>query len=326
MGVNGGVMSVTEQYKDIYKKTIKEDFDREIKVYEMETDENSYVPFSHNCETSCSGNCEHNCYKKLGELMRKNLIFYCYGENEIVKKINNHFFHDLSESISYAYQNRLPKREPNQDGLLSEVLFDLIIQNLFPDARKLAVRTILRQDDNNEIKGYDLTYFINDNGRVQIWLGQAKLGDKDYCKGGIDKDLKEKYDFIYMSKQIFFVADKQCELSSEGVALTDAINQINRINIKSDAERRAEAFQEYIKEESIEIFIPCLLSYGKKGVYKNIDDVERKIVKENESIKKYFSGKKYNFKGYIPKLIFFVFPLDDIEGLRSEEGFYEGLR
>lgn len=318
-------MSTTEQYKDIYSEKVKEDFNREIKVYEIEAEENEYIPFSHNCEKSCNGNCEHNCYKKLGQLMRSNLIFYCYGENEIVKKTNEHFFDDFSESICYAYKNRVPKRKPNKDGLLSEVLFDLIIQNLFPDARKLAVRTIFRQNDSNEIKGYDLTYFINDKGKIQIWLGQAKLGDKDYCKKGINSDIKEKYDLMYMSKQVFFVADKQCELSSEGVVLTDIINKINRINIKVDDQKRAEAFLEYIKEENIEIIIPCLLSYGKDSVYKNVNDVEKKIKKEKESIKKYFSEKSFEFKGYIPKLIFFVFPLDDIKGLRSKEGFYEGL-
>lgn len=56
----------------------------------------------------------------------------------------------------YAYINRLPKRADITDGLPSEVLLDLLVQLYNPQACKLAVRTILRQNDNNEIKGYEV--------------------------------------------------------------------------------------------------------------------------------------------------------------------------
>lgn len=45
------------------------------------------------------------------------------------------------------------------DGLPSEVLLNLLIQLYIPGSYKMAVRPLLRQQDNNEIKGYDLTYF-----------------------------------------------------------------------------------------------------------------------------------------------------------------------
>ena len=55
------------------------------------------------------------------------------------------------------------------------------------------MRTIFRQADNNEIKGYDLSYFTKDSAGISLWLGQAKLGKKAYCKNGINEDLIEKY-------------------------------------------------------------------------------------------------------------------------------------
>ena len=85
-------------------------------------------------------------------------------------------------------------------------------------------------------------------------------------------------------------------------------------------------FIDLIKDNNIEIVIPCLLSYEKNSVYKNLEDVEIEIKKEIESIKKYFEGKKYVFEGFSPQLLYFAFPLEDIDGLRGEEGFYEGLR
>ena len=51
-----------------------------------------------------------------------------------------------------------------------------------PNAYKLAVRTLFRQNDKNEIKGYDSTYFTRDEKGFSLWLGQAKLGGETYCK------------------------------------------------------------------------------------------------------------------------------------------------
>ena len=75
------------------------------------------------------------------------------------------------------------------DGLLSEVLLDMLIQIYEPGANKLAIRTLFRQHDNNEIKGYDLTYLTKYNGKYTLWLGQAKLGKKSYCRDSIHEDL-----------------------------------------------------------------------------------------------------------------------------------------
>lgn len=66
--------------------------------------------------------------------MRKNIVFYCYGEEEVVNYFNDRLFDDLEKAVKSAYRLRLPKRNPNQDGLPSEVLLDLIIQSIEPKA------------------------------------------------------------------------------------------------------------------------------------------------------------------------------------------------
>lgn len=317
-------MAIYKEYKDIYKNQIEDMFNTEIAVYPLHDNKKTIVPLSHNCKGKCSA-CSHDCYKALGELMRKNLVFYCYGEEEVVKKYKNGLFSNLEKAIKYAYKNRLPKRIPNQDGLPSEVLFDLLIQSLLPDAYKLAVRAILRQDDNNEIKGYDLTYFTNENGQITLWLGQAKLGDESYCKSGINQDLTSKFDTEYLSKQIFFIAEKQVGLSDEGIQLTDIINQLNMITIEQNEQNRAKAFIDFLLQKNISINIPCLLAYGKDSIYQSVSDVEEQIDREVERIEKYFDSHKYVFSGFYPNLLFFVFPIENLIGLRSNGGFYEGL-
>ena len=318
-------MTIYEEYKEIYKTNIEIDFNTEIKKYHFEDSVHNFTPISHNCVQKCE-ECTHQCYKSLGRLMRKNLVFYCYGEQEIVKKVKSGFFTDLEKATQYAYKNRLPKRMPEQDGLPSEVLFDLLIQSLVPDAYKLAVRAIFRQNDNNEIKGYDLTYFTNDNGKIALWLGQAKLGSESYCKSGINDDLILKFTQEYMSKQVYFISDKQSGLSDEGVELTNVINELNLINIEKDEKKRAKALIDYILNNGISINIPCLLAYGKKGVYNDLSELELQIKNEVERIKEYFDKHIYIFDGFVPNLMFYVFPIEDLEGLRGEEGFYEGLR
>lgn len=256
--------------------------------------------------------------------MRKNIIFYCYGEDEIVSNFKKGLFSDLEKAMISAYRLRLPHRQPNMDGLPSEVLLDAIIQSLVPRAYKMAVRTIFRQNDNNEIKGYDLTYFTNVDGKITLWLGQAKLGGKQYCKNGILEDLEEKYTNLYMAKQIYFLSDKPHGLTNEAVQITDLLNKLNMLNVCESESNRAEQLMQFLKEENIEICIPCLLAYDKTDVYIDITEMEGRLKSEMEWAKGIFE-RHFKFSGIDPRLIFIIFPIDNIEGLRGDEGFYAGL-
>ena len=300
------IMSVAEEYKRIYSTEICNEWKREIAIYNEEQGLNSYQPLSHNCLQKCTGRCNHECYKSLGHLMRKNIVFYCYGEDEVVTKFNNGLFSDLETATKMAYRMRLPKRQSNMDGLPGEVLMDVIIQSLFPDAYKMAVRTIFRQDDNNEIKGYDLTYFTNINGNITLWLGQAKLGDKKYCKDGILSDLKEKYNNMYLAEQIYFLADKPVGLTEEGKQIADLLCRINLLNTDEDEVNRAEQLMQFLKKQNIGVRIPCLLAYDRADTYADILKLRSKIKSEIEWAKGIFE-KNFPFAGIKPELLFIIF-------------------
>lgn len=317
-------MSIAEEYRNLYNTYVCKDLKREIAIYDREKEINIYQPLSHNCGEKCISKCNHQCYKSLGELMRKNIVFYCYGEDEIVTNFKNGLFSDLEKATRAAYKLRLPKRQPNQDGLPSEVLLDAIIQSLVPDAYKMAVRTIFRQNDNNEIKGYDLSYFTNMHGTITLWLGQAKLGSKQYCKSGILEDLEKKYTNMYMAKQIYFLADKPVGLTEEGTQIANLLNKLNMLHVYEDDNNRAEQLMQFLKEQNIDICIPCLLAYDKADMYADIKKMEGKMKSEIEWAKRIFD-KYFKFEGIEPKLIFIIFPIDDIEALRGDEGFYAGL-
>lgn len=316
-------MSTTKEYREIYEREIYQDFKKNIKVYKIQEGINRYQPLSHNCMNVCT-NCNHDCYKDLGKLMRKNIIFYCYGEDEVVENYRNGLFTNLEKATKFAYMNRLPKRQSDQDGLLSEVLMDVIIQSVVPNAYKLAVRTIFRQNDNNEIKGYDLTYFTDLNGKISLWLGQAKLGSLQYCKEGIIKDLQQKYTELYMANQLFFLADKPVGITEQGKRIANLLNQLNMLNVNENQQYRTEKLIKFLKDQNIDICIPCLLAYEKKYVYRDRLILEQKIDRELKWAKKhfeqYFSGLDLDII-----LIFIVFPIDDVRSLRGVNGFYDGL-
>jgi len=319
-------MSVSTEYNAIYQREIKAIANDLIHTYTTITDTYIFQPLSHNCQKECTNGCSADCHVKLGALMRKNLVFYCYGEDEVLQKFNNGMFSNLEDATIFAYKNRLPKREAKQDGLPGEVMLDLLMQTHEPNAYKLAVRAMFRQDDNNEIKGFDLTYFSIQNGHISLWLGQAKMGAKDYCRKGIHTDLLDKFKDEYLSRQVYFIAEKQAGITEEGKAITDAINALNMLTIRESDENRAKALIKYLANNNITINIPCLLAYGEGSIYGDIASVAQGINKEMKQMQVYFADNNYLFDGFTPNILFFVFPLKDLDKLRGDGGFYSGLR
>ena len=53
-------------------------------------------------------------------------------------------------------------------------------------------------------------------------------------------------------------------------------------------------------------------------------NIENKMKEEMNWMKHYFE-KNFKFEDIKPKLIFIIFPIENIEALRGNEGFYAGL-
>lgn len=321
------ILGIADEYMKIFQREIETPCEDLILIYSSEQENYTFQPLSHNCQQSCPAGCNDDCHKRLGALMRKDLVFYAYGEDEVVNKTTDGLFDNLENAAKLAYHNRLPKRLPKQDGLPGEVLLDMLVQILEPSAYKLAIRTIFRQmDERKEIRGYDLTYFTLKDDKTTLWLGQAKFGGKSYCKDGIHEDLLDKFKDVYLSKQVFFVSDKQAGTTPEAKTVGRLINKLNFQEMEKSEEERARALIEFFKENNISIKIPCLLAYGEGSVYTDISSVSIAIKKQIKGIKNYFNKNLYTFDGFEPEILFLVFPIKDLDKLRGEEGFYAGLR
>lgn len=311
-------MSISQKYKAIFNKEILQQSKGVIFAFSPQSEGYTYQPYSHAIsETSV---------ENLGALMRKNMLFYTYGEDEVVNYVEKNTFHSMEQAAKYAYRQRLPERTPKQDGLPSEVLLDLLIQIYNPSAYKLAVRTIFRQKDNNEIKGYDLTYFVKDHLGITLWLGQAKLGGLYYCKSGINEDLNKKFTPTYLTEQLFFICDKRVSLTDDAREILSIIEEINIREMESDSSVRAKTLLQFFQDNNIRIKIPCLLAYDKEDVYNDPAKLYEKINDEVESMKKYYCTHSYSFSGFVPEIVFYIFPVESVDRLRSKEtGFYAGL-
>lgn len=311
-------MLISEEYNSIFEKEIIQKSKGIIFSFSPITDTYTYNSYSHGVSDTA--------VEDLGELMRHNLFFYAFGEEEVVAYYKKDTFSSMQQAARYSYQQRVPKRADTNDGLPGEVLLDLLVQIYNPSAYKLAVRTLFRQDDDNEIKGYDLTYFTKDESGITLWLGQAKLGGKKYCKLGIREDLLEKFKKDYLAKQMFFICDKRISITDDAKSILETIDEINILMIGADESSRADKLFDYFKEHYIKIKIPCLLAYGKGTVYADAGKIYDEIQKEVDSIKQYYAKHTYLFEGIFPEIIFCVFPIESLERLRDKEcGFYAGL-
>ena len=105
---------------------------------------------------------------------------------------------------------------------MGEVLLDIIIQLASQNTKKLIARAKHTEIKNKkEITGYDALYFTKDAEGISLWLGQAKAGQKAYCKRSIIKDLQEKYKREYFADTAFYIADK-----NEAPELGELLNDI----------------------------------------------------------------------------------------------------
>lgn len=308
----------TDKYHQIYAELITKKSKGIIFSYDPLVRKFQYRPFSHGTEK--------NSLQLLCGLMRQDLVFYCYGEDEVIAQYEKGRLVDLERAAQYAYRQRLPHRKPKMDGLLSEVLLDMLIQIYEPGANKLAIRTLFRQHDNNEIKGYDLTYLTKYNGKYTLWLGQAKLGKKIYCRDSIHEDLANKYTPEYFSEQLYFVSDKPQNVTQDSKDLLELIDQLNFCMGKASTSERVQALIELMENANVSLKIPCLLSYEYADLYEKPELLYQRLCEEIDSLSSFYSEKNYGSLVLHPEIVFYIFPIISLNEIRSEKGFYDGLR
>lgn len=286
--------------------------------YDPQKNNHEYTPFRHHYDSKTE--------KIIGEFMRKYIFMYAYSESEVIKANKKGRLSDLEEAAKFALEERLPKRKGASNGLYSELLLDLLITLYTNDVNKLATRAIYRQlSDNQEIKGYDgLHISVDSQNNKNLWLGQAKMGERSYCVSDIKRDLNGKANMLYTAEQLFFLADKEEKTLPKAIDLLEKINDVNWDNRTLPKDERAERLSELFEKENVKIFFICLLAYGRPNVYEIENEIDNEIEKEIKSIQSTYDKE---FQGLISndyEVLLWIIPIRDLQLLRESMGILNG--
>ena len=304
---------MSKSYKELYDDVIGKRFKTIIICYNPIKRNYQYNGYSHKVDDRALDN--------LSELIIDNMIFYAFSEDEILALNNNmQILDDLRDAAKYAYVERLPKRLYDKtDGTAGEVLLDIFIQLASSNAKKLVARAKhTEMNIKKEITGYDALYFTIEGNEICLWLGQAKAGQKGYCKKSIIEDLQKKYTKNYFADTAFYVADR-----NEAKELEDLLQQINKICFlaqrqKWDENQKINRLIELLKNKNVKIKIPCLISYT-QDIYNDKNKLHWYICREIKDISDEFDVKTFPIElGLECQIVFYIMPVRDVNYIRKK--------
>lgn len=263
---------------------------------------------------------------EISELLINSILFYAYSISEIeIQKLN---LLGLREAAKYALSERLSKRQNlGSDGLVGELMLDILIQEIEPNANKLFTRAkYSRFQDNAEITGYDAAYFLKkQDGKIELWLGQSKAGELYYCKKGLCDDLNSKYLDKYFSDAIRYMKDRgfeespDCDITQILLGINNILFQsINKGLSKEDRKKYVtDNIFNLLSKQDVSVRIPCLLMFDSQ-IYKDEASFKDKMEKQCDNIISYFEEKKFNTTNKLKlSIIFIVFPINNLKEIKQ---------
>lgn len=304
---------MAKTYKEIYNELIGEKFRATVISYNPHKGTYEYLGYSHQVEA--------NALDGIANLIIDDMVFYAFSENEILRLNDDiDLLADLRAAAKYAYIERLPKREKaKSDGTMGEVLLDIFIQLSSQNTQKLIARAKHTEiNTKKEITGYDALYFTKDMTGISLWLGQAKAGQKGYCKSSIIKDLKEKYTKEYFADTAFYIADK-----NEAPELGDLLSAINKVCLmaqlnKWDKEEKVTQLLQILETKHVRIKIPCLITYSQK-IYSDKTKLEAYIEAEIKEMVDEVDTEMFPIEiGTDYNIMFYIMPVEDVDYIRNK--------
>ncbi|MDE6758426.1 MAG: SAVED domain-containing protein [Clostridia bacterium] len=269
---------------------------------------------------------DFNFEKSFSDVLFDSIIFYAYEKEEIEKEYRKGRLLDLQKAARAVYENRIPKTERENDGLMGELTLDIFLKIFYSNIETLYSRVRYRDKiphkeqepprKGQEIKGYDGLVFSIDNGQKYFWVGQVKTGTWEYCLKEIKKDINKSILKYYFSDAMIIMCDIMRAASSSSSELIDIIDNINDIIYDSNGDRdvQMQGILDYFKKERIKIRIPCLLMPNES----EYTDSEKllQIIKK----KTYCAFKDFRIinEGELDlEILVLVFPLRDLQKVRK---------
>lgn len=287
----------------------------------------AYEPYKDNFKTFPYRHVfDSNFEQEFSKIMFDSIVFYAYEKSEIEHEYSRGHFANLSKVTRMAYENRVPKTERENDGLLGELALDTFIKCFFEHIEMLYSRVkylerypkkeIEDKRKGHEVKGYDSLLFSVENQQKYMWIGQVKTGSWEYCSKGIKEDINKSILEHYFSSAMMIMADVMHSMNSNSPILQKVIDDLNEIIFENTGDTALihSNIQKYFFDENIIVRVPCLMIVDENN-YKNEAEIFN-IIKEK--CKSSFDGFVQNKNNNLNVEVFLlVFPVRNLQLLRK---------
>jgi len=201
-----------------------------------------------------------DCYvqgtdSNITEIIYNSIVDYCLNEDEID-------LHRLDENQSFALNNRLRySAEQELDvqlkyGFFGEVLLNSLLISAFCTDRIIAKGYFYSPIEKSESKGYDAFHFVEDNGKISFWFGEAKMyvSVKNAVKSVLENINKS------LSKQYYSDNARAIILRGKDLNTTSCTPVFTELLKKLRNEELRDIYKE-ISSQNIETVYPILLCF-----------------------------------------------------------------
>ncbi|CAI1686447.1 MULTISPECIES: DUF1837 domain-containing protein [Enterobacterales] len=197
-------------------------------------------------------------------------------------------------------------------GDYGELMLFLIL-SIFYDVPKFVTKARLRSTTREQIKGFDCAHFSVDNGKITLWLGEAKFHQS--ISGAISSALSSLSEHLNDKSRIA----SELKLLGGEIEINKTLDKNLYLQLKSYVDGGKSL-------DSVEIAVPVLLTYDSKyilqccGKGKVIINQDPFLSELGTELTKHFQDiyKKNWPKDSNIKLVFFLFPFEDIAKLKEK--------
>jgi len=192
-------------------------------------------------------------------------------------------------------------------GFYGEVLIDLIMRCFLNTNVILARGYLYSPIENSEVKGFDSFHLVENNGKLDLWLGEAKfyVAYKKPITDVLEK-LEKSLSNDYVHKNLLALIDWRDRFTTNSKQLASLLDswEINpEINLAEE-----------MKTHSIRLTYPILIAYQQGSTHGFHESVGKCI----EHICNEFKRININIPAKFDYRLFFIFlPLSDVKNIKE---------
>lgn len=192
-------------------------------------------------------------------------------------------------------------------GFYGEVLIDLIMRCFLNTNVILARGYLYSPIENSEVKGFDAFHLVESNGKLDLWLGEAKfyVAYKKPITDVLEK-LDKSLSDAYVHKNLLALIDWQDRFTSSSTQLTDLLD--------SWEENPEINLAEEMKKYNIRLTYPILIAYQQGSTHEFHESIGKCI----EHICDEFKRLNISIPASFDYRLFFIFlPLSDVKNIKE---------